>query len=80
MLCYLRDDLFQYNPIWNECPIINSNPDNLKEKLKMLIFMSPAERVDLGRKGRAYVEKYHSTQYVGERMDQIIRKVWAEKK
>lgn len=77
VLCYLREDLIQYNPIWTECPIINSNPDNLKEKLRRLVLMSPEERADIGRKGRAYVEKYHSIQYVGERMDKIIKKVWA---
>lgn len=78
VLCYLREDLFQYNPIWDECPIINSNPDNLKENLGRLILMSPKERADIGRKGRAYVEKYHSIQYVGERMDQIVKKVWGQ--
>ena len=78
VLCYLREGLFQYNPIWNECPIINSNPDNLKENLRRLILMSPEERVDIGRKGRKYVEKYHSIQYVGERMDQILKKVWGQ--
>jgi glycosyltransferase involved in cell wall biosynthesis len=77
VLCYLREDLIQYNPIWNECPIINSNPDNLKEKLRRLVLMSAEERANIGRKGRAYVEKYHSIQYVGERMDKIIKKVWA---
>jgi hypothetical protein len=79
VLCYLRENLFQYNPIWHDCPIINSDPDNLKEKLKMLILMSPEERADIGKKGREYVEKYHSIQYVGERMDTIIGKIWARR-
>jgi glycosyltransferase involved in cell wall biosynthesis len=76
VLCYLREDLFQYNPIWKECPIINVNPDSLKEGMKRLVLMSSEQRADIGKKGRAYVEKYHSIPYVGERMDSIIREVW----
>ncbi|MEO5360114.1 MAG: glycosyltransferase [Nitrospirota bacterium] len=76
VVCYLRDDLFELNPVWEESPIVNANPDNLKEKLKELILMSPTERSYIGKNGRAYVEKYHSIEYIGNRMHEIIARVW----
>lgn len=77
VLCYLREDLFQYNPIWRECPIVNANPDTLKEKIKELLLMSPDERAEIGHQGRSYVDCYHSLGYVGGRLDKIIKNLGA---
>lgn len=43
----------------NECPILSTTPEILKENLRILI-TKPALREALGRAGREYVEKYHS--------------------
>jgi len=43
----------------NECPILSSTPENLKENLITLV-TNPKLREELGRAGREYVEKYHS--------------------
>ena len=71
VLCYLRETLFIYNPIWKECPIVNTSPDSLRNNIKELYF-NPSLRINLGKKGRSYVEKYHSLEYVGKRLNNII--------
>lgn len=43
----------------DECPILSTPPERLVENLRLLI-RNPALREELGRAGRAYVEKYHS--------------------
>lgn len=43
----------------NECPILSTSPESLVNNLKVLI-KNPILREELGRAGRAYVEKYHS--------------------
>jgi glycosyltransferase involved in cell wall biosynthesis len=43
----------------DECPILSSPPERLADNLRLLI-RNPALREELGRAGRAYVEKYHS--------------------
>lgn len=43
----------------NECPILSTTPETLKENLRLLV-TRPALRAALGRAGRQYVEKYHS--------------------
>jgi glycosyltransferase involved in cell wall biosynthesis len=76
VLCYLRPDLFKYNPIWRECPIINADPDTLKDRLRELLLMTPAERAEIGRRGRQYIERFHSLEYIGKRLDEIIMGLW----
>ena len=44
-----------------ECPIISTTPENIKEKLLLLI-KDHQLRKELGEKGRVYVEKYHSNE------------------
>jgi len=75
VLCYLREDFFKYHKSWAEIPIVNTNPDNLKENLVKLI-ENPELRLELGKKGRAFVEKYHSYEYIGGIFDKIYRKLW----
>ena len=75
VFCYLRQDLYQFNPIWTNCPIINANPDNLETELEVFLKSAPEERLKIGKKSREYVELYHSLEYVGCRFDAIIQKV-----
>ena len=75
VFCYLRQDLYQFNPIWTNCPIINVDPDNLQNELEVFLKSAPEERLKIGKKSREYVEQYHSLEYVGCRFDAIIQKV-----
>ena len=43
----------------NECPILSTSPENIKENLRILV-TRPELRRQLGQAGRKYVEKYHS--------------------
>jgi hypothetical protein len=44
--------------ISSDCPVIDIGPENLYEKLKEIILDYPT-RVELAKKGRPWVEKYH---------------------
>jgi hypothetical protein len=57
VIAYIMPRVFQ-NGISEECPIINANPGNLREKLIELI-ENPILRHETGIKSRNYVEKYH---------------------
>lgn len=43
----------------DECPILSTPPERLKENLRILV-RNPKLREELGRASRAYAEKYHS--------------------
>lgn len=43
----------------DECPILSSPPERLRDNLRVLI-SNPTLREELGRAGRAFAEKYHS--------------------
>ncbi len=75
VFCYLRKDLYKFNPIWTNCPIINVDPDNLEDELELFLKSAPEEKLKIGKKSREYVEQYHSLEYVGYRFDTIIQKV-----
>lgn len=75
VMCYLRQDLFTFHPEWAECPIVNTNPDNLKQQLTRLITDSRL-REELGQRGRDYVRKYHSLESVGKQLDTLYRRLW----
>ncbi|HBG60809.1 MAG: hypothetical protein A2Y03_07320 [Omnitrophica WOR_2 bacterium GWF2_38_59] len=51
--CYLAKDIASEMP---DCPIVNCNIDNLKEKLSYLI-RNPDERIRIGKESRNYVVK-----------------------
>jgi len=56
VMCYIMPELFDAG-LQKEFPVVNTNPDNLKEQLIKLI-TSPQLRHDVGKQGRAYAEKY----------------------
>lgn len=74
VVCFIRKPE-EYLPKWIQCPIINANPENLKEELVKLI-TNPNLRYELGLKGRKYVESVFSLEKVGERMDRIYKELW----
>ncbi len=59
----------------NECPILSTTPENVKENLRILI-LNPNLREELGRAGRAYVEKYHSEKTAQYMFGKIYDKIW----
>lgn len=63
-----------YLPRWADCPIVNANPDTLRQALVTLI-ENPTLRYELGVKGRQYVERVFSLERVGERMDRLYRQL-----
>lgn len=76
VFCYLRSDLYQFNPIWNDSPIIDVNPDTLELCLKKFLKSTKIQRIEIGMKSRSYIEKYHSLEYIGKRFDKIIQKIF----
>jgi hypothetical protein len=68
VLCFIRDMAKVRDA--SACPIINTNPDNLYDKLKYL-----AENRDeiprLGQASRAYVEKHHSIEAFCHRLNAL---------
>ena len=67
--------VFRRYSFLNECPILSTTPENIKDNLRLLI-TNPKLREELGRAGRQYVEKYHSyktAQYMfGAIYDKIV--------
>lgn len=51
------------------------NPKAMAEAIRQLAALSPDERVEMGRRGRAYVEHYHSYQHLGAKLNNLIKEV-----
>ena len=62
-----------------DIPIISANPDNLAKIVTALV-KNPQKQKELGQKGRAYVEKYHSLEFVGALRKIIFDHLWEGKK
>ena len=70
--------LFRRYSYLNECPVLSSSPETLKENLRILV-TNPGLREDLGRAGRQYVEKYHSETTAQYMFGSIYDKIWYSK-
>lgn len=62
VMCFILPEVFEAG-LSRKCPIVNSNPDNLKENL-IILLKDPQLRHDLGRKSRAFVEEFHDAEKV----------------
>ena len=51
--------VFRRYSFLDECPILSTSPESLKSNLRALV-TRPKLREELGRAGRAFIEKYHS--------------------
>lgn len=78
-ICYMRSDLVSL--FENACciergeiPLLNARPDSIKKVLKNLID-NKEEWNKIGRASRAYVEKYHSLDAIGNFYDEINRSI-----
>lgn len=67
---FIKEKLLPLYP--EELPIMNTNPDNLKQNLRKLIEDEKLRR-KLGEKGRAYAEKYHDVRKIAEKCLSIYR-------
>ncbi len=65
----------EYLPQDIPCPIVNSDPDGLKDALRTLL-EQPELRKKLGEQGRHYVERVHSSEAVGEKMEALYKEMW----
>jgi hypothetical protein len=54
---------------------VNADPDTLIDELRQLV-LDPVRRAELGARGPAYVQSYHSLEAVGATLDRIHRAVW----
>jgi glycosyltransferase involved in cell wall biosynthesis len=62
----------------NECPILNTTPESIKNNLRVLI-TNPLLRKELGRAGREYALKYHSFEAMQFIFSKIYDKIWHRK-
>jgi glycosyltransferase involved in cell wall biosynthesis len=62
-----------------ECPIVNVNKDNLKEKLSEFI-TNPVLRHETGIKSRQFVEKYHDADTIAKELISIYKKALQKSK
>ena len=67
----IRDDLKRHSP---EIPILSTNPDSIYDNLKLLI-ENPKLRLDLGKRGRQYAEKYHDAEKVTLRILKVYEEI-----
>lgn len=72
VVCYINPAVGENYP--PDLPIVNANPDNIAEKLEILI-KDAALRHELGKKSRNYVEKYHDEKKVAEQLVETYREV-----
>jgi glycosyltransferase involved in cell wall biosynthesis len=72
VIAYIRPDLLNQFP--PKLPIISGNPDNIKEKIQMLI-ENPSMRRHLGIQGRAFVQEYHAKEVVVDQLLDIYNKL-----
>jgi glycosyltransferase involved in cell wall biosynthesis len=59
----------------NECPILSTTPETLKENLRVLV-TNPDLREELGRAGRRYAEKYHSDVTAQYMFGAVYDRIW----
>jgi glycosyltransferase involved in cell wall biosynthesis len=63
---------------FNECPLVSASPETLVNVLRKLI-TRPELRRELGRAGRAYVEKYHGLDSAQYLFTNVIEYVYGRK-
>lgn len=71
VMCYIMPQVFE-GGLSEECPIVNTNPDNLKEQLIKLI-TNPQLRYDISIKSRAFAEKFHDMDKVSSQLLTIYK-------
>ena len=74
VVCYINPEIGKNYP--EDLPIVNANPDNITEQLEVLI--RDAElRHEIGRRSRAYAEKYHDDKKIAAELLSVYEEVIA---
>lgn len=76
-LCYIRPSLLSNYP--SDLPIINANQNNLVEVLGSLL-EDGQRRHEIGRRSRAYVEKYHDAHQIARQLVSIYQELIEKKR
>ncbi len=66
---------FRRHSYLNECPVLSTTPETVKNHLRILV-THPELREELGRAGRLYAEKYHSTKTAQYLFTAIYETIW----
>ncbi|WP_309121818.1 glycosyltransferase family 4 protein [Paenibacillus sp.] len=72
VVCYIRDGLAETYP--EGLPIANADPRTVYDVLRELI-ASPKRRLELGRQGRAYIEKHHDSLRIARQLEALYRRL-----
>jgi len=70
VLCYIREDLIDKYP--SELPIVNSNVTTIADTLEKLL-TDGTLRLELGKRGRQYVERYHDSKVVAKTLLDVYK-------
>ena len=76
VVCYLGPRCMEYYP--PEIPIVNASCDSLGAVLGKLL-ADGEKRAELGRASRLYVEKYHDSAKMAERLSKKYASLWQKK-
>lgn len=69
VICFLKDSVLR-DEIPPDVPIVNGNPDTIKDKIEELL-NDAGLRNELGEKGKVYIEKYHNVKKVAADLEKI---------
>ena len=72
VLCYIREDLVSKYP--DDLPIVNANPDSIEEQLERLL-LDARLRTEIGKRSRAFVERYHDSQVVAQKLLRVYERL-----
>jgi len=70
VLCYIREDLVDKYPAG--LPIVNTNPDNIYDNLKMLI-ENVELRIEIGKQGIEYTKRVHDSRKVIKQLVELYK-------
>lgn len=82
VLAYIRENDLKYIPseMKKEMPIIRTTPDNIENSLEQILHMPRNIMVELAKKSRAYVERWHDPVKIAGRIKKDIEEALAAKK
>jgi hypothetical protein len=73
VMCFIRKpDAYLLDP--DTCPIVNTHVATLRDDLRRLV-EAPEQLGELGRRGRAYVEKHFTLEAFSRRLDRAYREI-----
>lgn len=68
VVAFIRSDVAARFPA--QLPVVNANPDNITTVIQFLL-ENPSLRLEMGKQGREYAEKYHAKEVVVDMLEQI---------